>query len=411
MNKSLYIITISLLVIALSILMVKVIANPIPVPTLILEKELIEISIKKFDTDLYVCVHGTYPFTNMGYNNITMYFPVPREAVENGKIEILVDGKRVEWCVVEEGVLAVGEKLKKFKYITVEGMYPLLKWRIRDVPKKFTVEVKYSYVVKLSTDNSYHILYAMATGRFSSSYAKRCTAYVTLRLYKLSDSLITISLVPSPEVITSGTSGKTQFIQKITSDYEILKIVEESRMFHGLDRDLLIVLKPSNETVHTTIPQHTWIPSKPSSAEIKPVVESNAHTFLEIILTFRHGGFRVEWGPAKVLDNEINIYVEVQEWTGPSIQVITQKKHTYDLGVLNPGTYIAKLYINGELFSERIFQVQGLDTGSITTTAMSNTSTTYLKEQELNIMKYLFIGLGAAGLAVIVIIIKILKLC
>jgi len=168
-------------------------------------------------------------------------------------------------------------------------------------------------------------------------------------------------------------------------------------------KDSSIMMKPPCKIEYT---QHTWIPSKPINAKIKVSMENNTYTVLTIILVFKHGGFRVKWNSPKVLDNEINIYVEVEEWTGESMQIITKKENSYNLGILNPGTYTVKLYVNEKLFSEETFKIQDLST---TLTSTTPTNTTYPGEQEINDMKYLFIGIGAAIFILIVILIKILK--
>ncbi|PCN50090.1 hypothetical protein B6U99_06265, partial [Candidatus Geothermarchaeota archaeon ex4572_27] len=64
-------------------------ANPIPVPTLVIEREKICISLARHGDLLLVDVKGEYPFRNFGYRNLTMYFPVPREALE-GNVSVLV---------------------------------------------------------------------------------------------------------------------------------------------------------------------------------------------------------------------------------------------------------------------------------------------------------------------------------
>jgi len=87
------------------------------------------------------------------------------------------------------------------------------------------------------------------------------------------------------------------------------------------------------------------------------------------------------------------------------MQIITEKENNYNLGSLNPGIYVVKLYVNGKLFSKETFKIQDLSMTSISTTP---TNTTY-PGQKISNTKYLFVGLGIAIFALVIILIKVLK--
>jgi len=71
-------------------------ANPIPVPTLTLEEEYVAIRICRVQEGARVDVVGVYPFSNVGFERIVMYFPIPPSVYEES-IEVLVDGREVRW--------------------------------------------------------------------------------------------------------------------------------------------------------------------------------------------------------------------------------------------------------------------------------------------------------------------------
>jgi hypothetical protein len=62
--------------------------NPIPFPTLVMPYEYIDAAILPNESGI-VCaeVDGLYPFQNVGYENVTMYYPVPPNSSEITVIE------------------------------------------------------------------------------------------------------------------------------------------------------------------------------------------------------------------------------------------------------------------------------------------------------------------------------------
>jgi len=88
-------------------------ANPIPVPTLIMPREYISIEIIDFEEGLRVRVTGVYPFKNVDFRKVKMYFPVPYD-VDWDTVQVYVDDKLVKW------------RISDWKYETVIGNYPVI---------------------------------------------------------------------------------------------------------------------------------------------------------------------------------------------------------------------------------------------------------------------------------------------
>ncbi len=344
-------------------------ANPIPVPTLILEKEFIEISIEKVnETTLLVNVNGTYPFKNVEFEKVTMYFPIPPH-VNRDSIIVTLNNKPLKWIIVDEGYIETSKGLRKFRYETVEGVYPLLSWNITDLPKSFIINVRYSYYIHLK-NGEYHILYAMGTGRYNLYYSKKCTAYVKLRLSKLTGHILNVILTPPLTY-----PGKTIFKSVINGEEEEYTIIEESRLFQGLKRDLLLI-------IGEPVKNEKWITSKPYSTDMKTTTikkDNSLKLNITLIMVFRHGGFKVDWGRIEREENNINIYTYVWEWTGPAIQVLTTKKHTYSINDVTPGFYVITVYVNNEPMKSIKVTINDTINHSHTkfTTRTSTTTVTY----------------------------------
>ena len=309
-------------------------ANPIPVPSLGLSEELITITIVKADKRAVAEVGGVYPFTNMGYDRVTMYFPVPPN-VDRDSIEVLVNGRRVAWDIVDTAVVQLpGGQSREITYDTVLGRYVFIRWVVENPGEKFTVTVRYSHPAE-SEDGALKALYAMATGRFY--YSKTCTARVKLVLKGFAGQKLSVSLVGSEG------RGTTRFTITARSGLEIVSLEERSDMFRGLDRDLLITVGPEGPGG----PSGLWVPADPSKvrAEVKASVRDR-EARVNVTLVYPHGGFREEWADPVVSKDRVYIDVKVYEWTGPAIQVITVRKRSFVIA-LDPGRYDVVVRVNG----------------------------------------------------------------
>jgi len=178
----------------------------------------------------------------------------------------------------------------------------------------------------------------MATGQFLKFYSKKCTAEVNISFINLAGSKVIVYLVPPPN---------TNLEKKILTKYLIKRFVDsiktlviESEWFKGFTKDLLIIINTSlNE----------YIKGKPMNitSQVKVV---DGKLYLGLTMVFRHAGYLIDWGKYVIKNNTINVYTSVYEWTGPSAQVITSKKHTYVISSVTSRYYLVNVYVNGELF-------------------------------------------------------------
>ena len=340
-----------ILFITFNLLVCIVYGNPIPVPTIILEKEYIDINIKYISDDiLLVEVYGEYPFTNVGFENVTMYFPIPIEAI-NGNITITKNGTPIKWSIVEKGYMVKPKGIKKeFEYHTVLGKLPLIKWKLNLKPhEKFTITITYTYKLKPKKETPhtfiYETIYAMATGRFNPMYSKRCTAYINIKLNGLQNSSMTITLAPPPDSILC----KESFKYIVHEPKETINLTIESSLFRGLEKDLVIRIEKPKEV------KDRWVTSKPYATNINITRIDKDKLNITVTMMFRHSGFRVTWKEPIIEEPKhdtilVKIPVEVLEWTGPSLPVLTRKVKTYVLTQIPENKYIVvELHINNEI--------------------------------------------------------------
>jgi len=203
-------------------------ANPIPVPTLMMPKEYIVIKVLSVNEAMRVRVKGVYPFSNVDYKNVTMYFPIPYDVVWE-TVKVYVNENPVGW------------RISDWTYGTVLGQYPVIRWVISPVPDEFNVTVIYEQEVKYN-NSVFMFLYPMATGRFlNQTYAKQCVAEVRIHLNALtSDSEIEIATVPPPE-----TAFMQNFITKIklkAGYHNEITLYKASKPFTPMMEDILIAV-------------------------------------------------------------------------------------------------------------------------------------------------------------------------
>lgn len=288
-------------------------ANPIPIPSILLSKEYISIELVNTWGGVLVRVVGVYPFGNEGYNEITVYFPVPPN-VDKNSIKVYVNDSLVDWEIVEQAVVQPpGGKLQKITYYTILGRYLFLKWTIKNPGHSFMVRVEYNHPA-VAEDGALKALYAMATGRFY--YSKTCTAYVNMTFRGFQNYSATIELVGADPL----QSGQTSFRFTLRSNFETFQLVERSKTFQGLDRDVLIVLRQAEA------PAEKWVVADSSKIKVGAALKSfnKTHAELEVNLTYPHASFKEKvkiWKEADIVHVDINVL----EWTGPAAQVVTTR--------------------------------------------------------------------------------------
>ena len=237
-----------------------------------------------------------------------MYFPVPPEVISNGEAWITVNGKPVDYKVVYEGRMYVrGDGVREFKYDSVLGVLPMLKWHLslNSNYSKFTVNVTYRYVLKpveVKVKNVgvmvHRTIYAMATGRFYYTYSKRVVAEVTIKFIgpKFNYATVNVSLVPPLK--QEPTKGSTKIVLPYgnVGDGRVIKLVITSSLFKGMERDLLfeMIIPRSMPTItysntileiNSTTPNSSSTPYSPSSLQQKSIKTTIIAIIIAIIVT------------------------------------------------------------------------------------------------------------------------------
>jgi hypothetical protein len=176
-------------------------------------------------------VGGLYPFKNMGYENVTMYYPVLPNSSE---ITVIMNDTSLEWRYSDRS------------YSTVVGEFLMIEWLIDPVPDSFEIRTHYSH--PLPKDGCYSFLYAMGTGRYLESYAKETTAYVSINMSK---DLVTTERSMNPYTLryeeeTGKWLWKTVNCTITQNDSAwLISLTKASEPFQPLVEDLLVRINPS----------------------------------------------------------------------------------------------------------------------------------------------------------------------
>ena len=145
----------------------KVSANPIPIPSILMPEEYIDIELTSIDGVIRAKVDGAYPFWNAGYDTVDMYYPIPPDS-ENISVEL--DNEPLDWSYNPW-----------MWYPTIVGVWPMICWNIYPAPQSFEIKTHYEHAVPV-LDNVCTLVYAMGTGKYLEYYSKQTTAYVTVRI-------------------------------------------------------------------------------------------------------------------------------------------------------------------------------------------------------------------------------------
>ncbi len=268
-------------------------ANPIPSPTIILKGEDIHITFSQGpDADgLTVRVEGIYPFRNLGFKDLDMYFPVPKEAAEQMKIFVSVNGAPVKWEIVETGeIYHPGQGTQEFKYTSALGDLPMIKWHLKftdaNATAEFVLNVTYIYTFKPTLVNAggtgvmiHKTIYAMATGRFYYYYSKQVTANVVIEFVgsKFNYARCNVTLAPPPD--RYNVEETKLVLDSVLRDGFVLKFKEKSALFRGLVRDIVFEIIIPRSMPTTPLPWENTTTVKQTVTETKTV------TITETIIT------------------------------------------------------------------------------------------------------------------------------
>jgi hypothetical protein len=84
-----------------------------------------------------------------------------------------------------------------------------------------------------------------------------------------------------------------------------------------------------------------WLSDVPFSEQVELVFwMKDEVAYINVTIVFYSGGFEVrDWGDVNTDHREFWVDAKIWRWNGPTIQVIWELSHTYDLGRLKGGKY------------------------------------------------------------------------
>lgn len=206
-------------------------ANPIPIPVIMMPEEYINATISLGDHGVaYAEVDGLYPFKNIGYENVTMYYPVPPNSSE---ITVMMNDTVLEW------------RYSDGNYSTVVGEFPMIEWLINPAPDSFEIRTHYSHFIM--KDGSYSFLYAMGTGRYLESYAKQTTAYVSINVSKdfaPTERNMDLHALRYDKGASRWLWNPVNYTITQSDDSWLISLTKTSELFRPLVEDLLVRISP-----------------------------------------------------------------------------------------------------------------------------------------------------------------------
>jgi len=210
-------------------------ANPVPYPLIEMPYEYIYANITVADGSASAKVNGTYPFENIGYQNISMSYPLLNDATH---VSVWVDGNPTFWWYTNQ------------IYATVFGDLPVMNWTIDPAPNTFTVEVDYEHSVPMHGKN---FAYFYAMGTWKEVYAKQMTAYVTADINIESIGENETLEVCAYQILFNSTTQEwiwkpTDFAMSRFGNTFHVNAIVQSNMFNPIESDFLLTFK-TTETI------------------------------------------------------------------------------------------------------------------------------------------------------------------
>jgi hypothetical protein len=197
--------------------------------------EYIYANITVTDGSAYAKVNGTYPFENIGYQNISMSYPLSDDATN---VSVWVDGNMTFWWYTDQ------------TYSTVFGDLPVINWTVDPAPNNFTVEVDYEHSVPMRGQN---FTYFYAMGTWKEVYVKQMTAYVIADITMESVGENETLEVYACQILFDSTTQEWIWkpidcvMSRINNTFHVSAIVQ-SDMFAPIEGDFLLTFKTS-ETI------------------------------------------------------------------------------------------------------------------------------------------------------------------
>ncbi|MBN2533668.1 MAG: hypothetical protein JXB88_12290 [Spirochaetales bacterium] len=208
-----------------------IIANPIPVPTLLMPEEWISISINEkpdivphYANTLEASVYGLYPMRNLEYEKVFILDPVPPKSYD---ISIALDGNPLEWTwsdMVYKTVLPEWPQI------------PQLEWTIAPVPDEFKLTAKYKHGLIYRKDEMV-FFYPMGCWKGQPIYSPKMTAHMkTLLPGRYLPKGVFLDHDPAPFSLSLDPDTETSALCWVVSgDYH-------SKPYQALDRDYILTI-------------------------------------------------------------------------------------------------------------------------------------------------------------------------
>ncbi|MBN2443218.1 MAG: hypothetical protein JXJ04_17795 [Spirochaetales bacterium] len=229
MNKKVFYTAMIFLLLCVSVL--RIFANPIPVPTLLMPEEWISVSINEKsdilpvnDNTLEAAVYGLYPMKNLEYEKVHILDPVPPKSYG---ISIALDGRPLKWTWSD----------KVYKTVLPEWQYiPQLEWTIAPVPEKFNLTAKYKHSLT-NREDEIVFLYPMGCWKGQPIYSPKMTAHMKTRLPgRYLPKGVFLDNDPAPFSLSQSPDMESPVLSWLVSgDYQ-------SKPYQALDRDYILTI-------------------------------------------------------------------------------------------------------------------------------------------------------------------------
>ena len=216
----------------LIIVIQSVFSNPIPIPTLLMPEEWINVKITgntggQSDDILRAVVDGLYPMTNLEFDAVKMLDHVPPGSE---KIQIAIDEKLLDWT------------WSTSTYPTILPEWPQLPelfWEINPVPEEFKLTAHYKHGL-IRRPGEYLFIYPMGCWEGQPIYTERMLAHVSVNLPgRYLPKGVFRDRNPAPFKLNRIGSGVDNALSwNITGDYagELFCAIEDDYILKFVDR-------------------------------------------------------------------------------------------------------------------------------------------------------------------------------
>ncbi|ADI32361.1 hypothetical protein Shell_1265 [Staphylothermus hellenicus DSM 12710] len=338
-----------------------VFANPIPAPTIILDREDITFNFTYLGNGVVsVSVYGKYTMRNAGYAVITMYFPVPNET-DRESVRVLVNGKEMSYGFTWDMIIWG----HKYRYYTVKGPLPLITWSVMGGEEKYVVEVYYNY--KFNIRNGFgETIYALGTGKYYYTYSKQCIATININLKGFNNTLLNI-------ILDAPNQTETLVYAKLINKPIRTSIVLASNRFSSFKRDLWFMFKqinPNNYMEGYVGKIHLRIDPLLGMKYLK--IHGSA--------AFNSGGYMFSRLELVTSENEVDLVMNIIQIKGPAAMIIKEVDYELyaPLNISETGKLNFKLIVNERILVNKTLnctrQMQPLVEESIVQKPINNST-------------------------------------